>query len=131
MNQLDGLSLETRGGIELIDEEAREQYSRRLTKLKQDLENAEECGNSEHAAEIKEEIRSIVEQIKGATALGGRRRRFDSTTERSRKAVSTTLGNALQKLAKTHEPLHRHLSLCLKTGSTLSYEPDSPILWAT
>jgi len=63
---------------EMLDVQAKRDYKRRLVELRERLEDAQEVGNSERAAEIESEMDFLAREISRAVGLGGRDRRAGS-----------------------------------------------------
>ena len=127
--------LEVRGDLgdagALLDDAARAAYGRRLTELRDEMDEAREFKDDERAARAQEEIDSLAHQLKGAIGLAGRTRRAASSGERARIAVTQALRLALSKIAGNDVTLGKLLSTTIKTGAVCSYLPDDrfPLSW--
>src|SRR5262249_4190843 len=95
--------LEARGDLgdagALLDDAARAAYGRRLTELREEIDEAREFKDDERAAKAQEEIDALAHELKGAVGLAGRTRRAASSSERARIAVTQPLRLALSKIA--------------------------------
>ena len=111
---------------EMLDGKAKQDYKRRLVELRGQLEDAQELGNSERAAEIESEIDFLAREISRAIGLGGRDRRAGSVAERARLNVTRAIKTALQKISEYHSGLGEMLDRSVHTGSFCSYVPYSP-----
>ena len=115
----------TIGGLgdagEMLDGKAKQDYKRRLVELREKLEDAQELGNSERAAEIESEIDFLAREISRAVGLGGRDRRAGSAAERARLNVTRAIRAALQKISEHNRNLGEVLNLSLRTGSFCSF----------
>jgi len=63
---------------EMLDEQAKAAYRRRLSELREELEDAKELGNVERAEQAEEEIDALTRELSRAVGLGGRNRRAAS-----------------------------------------------------
>jgi len=116
---------------EMLDGKAKQDYKRRLVELREQLEDAQELGNSERAAEIESEIDFLAREISRAIGLGGRDRRAGSVAERARLNVTRAIKTVIQKVSEHHDGLGKMLDKSVRTGSFCSYVPDSltPTVW--
>jgi hypothetical protein len=60
---------------EMLDEQAKAAYRRRLSELREELEEAKELANVERAEMAEEEIDALTRELSRAVGLGGRNRR--------------------------------------------------------
>ena len=74
-----------------FDERARREIRARLRELESAIAEAEDAGNTERAALIREQRRELAEMVARDLGLGGRSRRIDDPIERARKTVSTRI----------------------------------------
>ena len=129
-----------RGGIqiaslgdagEMLDEQAKLAYRRRLSELRIELEEAKEVGNVERAEEVEQEILALTSELSRAVGLGGRNRRAASASERARQSIGKTIKTVLERIAQSDAALANILSRSIKTGTFCSYLPDPgfPIAW--
>jgi tetratricopeptide (TPR) repeat protein len=116
---------------EVLDGQAKAAYQRRLTELRQKLEDARELGDEERTEEAEEEIRAIGRELRRAVGLSGRSRRAASSSERARLAVTQGIRFALGKILKNDAELSKLLAATIKTGTVCSYLPPAgfPVRW--
>src|SRR5216683_7559080 len=69
---------------EMLDDQAKAAYRRRLSDLHEELEDAKELGNVERAERSEREIDGLTKELSRAVGLGGRNRRAASASERAR-----------------------------------------------
>ncbi|AQZ63849.1 unnamed protein product [[Actinomadura] parvosata subsp. kistnae] len=119
------------GGDDVLDEEARVRYRRRLELLDEEIDRAVELGEERRAADLDAERQALLDELRTATGLGGRPRRLGDEAERARKAVTNRIRNTLRLLDQRHPELAAHLRASVSTGSTCSYHPASEVHWAT
>jgi tetratricopeptide (TPR) repeat protein len=116
---------------EMLDEQAKAAYRRRLSELREDLEEAKERGNVERAERAEQELDALTRELSRAVGLGGRNRKAASASERARQSITKTIKAVLERIAESDDALGDVLSRCIKTGNFCSYEPDPdfPIAW--
>ena len=116
---------------EMLDEQAKAAYRRRLSELREDLEEAKERGNVERAERAEQELDALTRELSRAVGLGGRNRKAASASERARQSITKTIKAVLERIAESDDALGGVLSRCIKTGNFCSYEPDPdfPIAW--
>jgi hypothetical protein len=116
---------------ELIDEQAKRAYRRRLSELREELEEAKALGKVERAKQSEEEIEAITMELSRAVGLGGRNRRAASVSERARQAVTKAIKGVIERIARSDHALAEIFSRTIKTGAFCSYRPvpDWPITW--
>ncbi len=127
--------LEVRGDLgdagAMLDDAARAAYGRRLTELRDEIDEAREFKDNERAVRAQEEIDALGRELKGAIGLAGRDRRAASSTERARIAVTKAIRLSLNKIAENDASLGKLLSTTIKTGTVCAYIPDDrfPVSW--
>jgi hypothetical protein len=116
---------------EMLDEQAKLAYRRRLTELREELEQAKELGNVVRAEKAEQEIDALTSELSRAVGLGGRNRRAASASERARQSISKTIKSVVERIAQSDARLGNIFSRCIKTGNFCSYQPDPylPIAW--
>jgi AAA ATPase domain len=116
---------------EMLDEQAKVAYRRRLSELREELEEAKTLGNVERAEQTEQEIDALTSELSRAVGLGGRNRRAASASERARQSIAKTIKSVLDRIAQSDAALGDLLSRCIKTGNFCSYQPhsDFPIVW--
>ena len=116
---------------EMLDEQAKTAYRRRLSDLREELEEAKELGNVGRAERAEQEIDALTRELSRAVGLGGRNRRAASASERARQSITKTIKAVLERIAEADAPLGDILSRCIRTGTFCSYQnsPDFPIAW--
>lgn len=116
---------------EMVDEQAKSAYRRRLSELREELEEAKEFGNTERAEKAEAEIDALTSELSRAAGLGGRDRRAGSASDRARQSVTKTIKSVLERIAQSDAALGDIFSRCIRTGTFCSYQPDPvfPIVW--
>ncbi len=115
--------------MDLLDDQARAAYRRRLEELDADLDDAVLAHDDGRAARAQEERAALVAELSAAAGLSGRSRRMGDDVDRARKSVTMRIRNAISRIDRVHPALGRHLSLAVRTGSLCSYEPDQGVDW--
>jgi AAA ATPase-like protein len=116
---------------EMLDDQAKVAYRRRLSELREELEEAKELGNLERAEQAEGEIDALTRELARAVGLGGRNRRAASASERARQSITKTIKAVLERIAQSDTALGDIFARCIKTGTFCSYRPDPefPLTW--
>jgi tetratricopeptide (TPR) repeat protein len=116
---------------DMLDDQAKLAYRRRLSELREELDEAKELGNVERAERAEQEIDTLTKELSRAVGLGGRNRRAASASERARQSLTKTIKSVLERIAQSDPELGEILSRCVRTGTFCSYQPDPdfPIAW--
>jgi hypothetical protein len=126
---LTGQPADTGRGVEVLDEQARQAYRKRLGGIEAELTEADSANDSGRVERIEEERERLLDEMRKATGLGGRDRKMDDAAERARSAVTWRIRNAIKKLDAAHPALARHLANSVKTGVFCSYTPEKETRW--
>ena len=110
---------------------AKNAYRRRLAEIEDDIEQARATGDIERAAQADAEHDFLVRELSRAVGLGGRDRRADSASERTRAAVTRAVRQAITRIDEHHPELGEHLGRTIRTGTYCAYFPDprAPADW--
>jgi hypothetical protein len=108
---------------DLLDDQAREAYRRRLSDIEGDLAEAEEWSDVGRLDALHAERDALVSELATATGLGGRARVVGSSHERARVAATKAIAAAIDRIATVDAPLGRHLRASIRTGLQCSYQP--------
>jgi hypothetical protein len=100
----------------IIDERARREYRARLADLRTELDEALHWADFERAESIRREIDFLATQLARAFGRSGRARKTGDPIERVRKAVTNRVHDAVERIAKQHPRLGRHLRNAIRTG---------------
>src|SRR5262245_23954063 len=116
---------------EMLDEQAKVAYRRRLSELRAEVEEAKALGHVERAEHAEEEMEALTRELARAVGLGGRNRRAASAAERARQSITKAIKSALDTIAQSDATLGALLSRCIKTGTFCAYQPapDFPLAW--
>ena len=116
---------------EMLDQQAKAEYRRRLGELREELDEAKAQGNPARAERAEEEIDALTKELSRAVGLGGRDRKAASASERARQSITKTVKAVEERIAQSHSELGAIIARCIKTGTFCSYQPDPdfPIAW--
>ena len=116
---------------ELLDDQARADYRRRLSELREEFDEAKQAGRVERAERLESEIDALSRELSRALGVGGRSRRAASATERARQNITKSIRAVVEKVTQSDPKLADILSRCIRTGMFCSYHPDPtlPIAW--
>jgi tetratricopeptide (TPR) repeat protein len=121
----DDAPIDTGDAGELLDDEARDEYRRRLDDLRDTLAEAESFGDGARAVKARAEIDFLANELGRAVGLGGRARRAGSAAERARSAVQRRIKNALVRIGEAAPDLAPRLARAVRTGNFCVYRPDA------
>ncbi|MEW6272005.1 MAG: hypothetical protein AB1689_22210, partial [Thermodesulfobacteriota bacterium] len=103
------------------DARALADYRARITRLRDEVEEAERFNDPLRAARAREEMALLADELSGSH---GARRRWATDAERARLAVTKAIRYSLRKIERAHPDLGALLATAVKTGVTCRYEPD-------
>jgi tetratricopeptide (TPR) repeat protein len=109
---------------EMLDEQAKNAYRRRLADIEDDIEQARALGDPERAAQADAERDFLVRELARAVGLGGRDRRAASASERARVGVTRAVRQAMARIGAHDPQLGEHLNRAIRTGTSCAYLPD-------
>jgi tetratricopeptide (TPR) repeat protein len=118
-----GEAIDTGDAGELLDDEARRSYQRRLEDLEETVAEAESFGDTARAARAREEIEVLGAELGRAVGLGGRSRRAGGAAERARSAVQRRIKNAIDRIGEHAPALGALLGKTIRTGNYCVYRP--------
>ncbi len=108
---------------ELLDEQARASYRRRMAALRERLAEAEEAGQAARAEAAREELEALQRELSRALGLGGRVRRSGVAAERARTSAQRRIREAIRRIAELDPELGVQLSKSVRTGVFCVYRP--------
>jgi tetratricopeptide (TPR) repeat protein len=118
---------------EILDEQAKGAYRRRLAEIEDDIEQARALADAGREAQADAERDFLVRELARAVGLGGRDRRAASASERARSGVTRAVRQAIARLGEHHPELGEHLNRAIRTGTHCAYapEPGAPAAWTS
>jgi hypothetical protein len=117
-------AIDTGDAGELLDDEARRSYQRRLDDLEETVAEAESFGDATRAARAQAEIEALAAELGRAVGLGGRARRAGAAAERARSAVQRRIKNAIERIGEHAPALAALLGRTVRTGNYCVFRPD-------
>jgi tetratricopeptide (TPR) repeat protein len=128
--ELAGASHHDRDSGTLLDATARANYRRRIADLDEDLALAHDDHDIGRVQHLDGQRAALIAELSHATGLAGRPRPLGtSTTERTRKAVTARLREAIHRVRTVLPELGAHLDRSIRTGTTCRYEPAEHLTW--
>lgn len=115
-----GNELPRSGADPILDQTAKARFKARLGAMADEIQDADDAGNTARAEELRTEREALIHSLAAAAGLGGRTRRLGDQSERARKAVSARVRDALGKIDKVHPALAEHLRGALRMGTACS-----------
>ena len=116
-------AIDTGDAGELLDEEARRNYQRRLEDLEETVAEAESFGDAARASRARAEIEMLAAELGRAVGLGGRARRAGGSAERARSAVQRRIKNAIERVREYAPALATFLGRTIRTGNYCVFRP--------
>jgi hypothetical protein len=110
---------------EVLDQQARAAYRRRLTGLDEELAEAEQWNDTERASRLRAEKDFLVRELTAATGLGGRSRRLGPEAERARINVTRAIRSAISRIRDRAPDVAVHLDQTIRTRTRCSYCPPN------
>jgi hypothetical protein len=104
----------------VLDDVARQQYRRRLSRLDTEIAEAE-AGHRPGVGRIRAERDWLAAQLTANTGLSGRPRGFTDNAERARLAVGKAIRRAISRIGAADALLGEHLRKQVHTGMRCSY----------
>jgi hypothetical protein len=98
------------------------QDRKRLEKLKDKLEDAQELGNTEETAKYQQEMLEIVKPIA---------ERNITDIQRLQNTISKAINRSFAEIKKHHPELHAYLKSSINMSSGFKYTPPDNINWQT
>jgi tetratricopeptide (TPR) repeat protein len=113
---------------ELLDEQAKNAYRRRLAEIDDDIEQARALRDTRREEQAEAEREFLVRELARAVGLSGRNRRAGAASERARAAVTGAIRHAIARVREHHPELGEHLDRTVRTGAHCAYAPDAGTL---
>jgi tetratricopeptide (TPR) repeat protein len=115
----------------ILDETARAAYQRRLRRLEEELDAADQAGDTGRAARAQAEHHAVVAELRRATGLSGRRRSHSNESERARVNATRALWATVSQVESAAPLAGAHLRASLRSGRYLRYQPapGGPARW--
>ncbi len=114
---------------DVLDNEARRDYRRRIEELQREIEKADSDNDPARSVPARQELDVLIDELVKATGLGGRSRKLAHSAERARTAVTWRIRSAIKKITAAHPRMGQHLSNSIRTGYFCVYAPESTSSW--
>jgi hypothetical protein len=114
-----------------LDAQARATYKQRLEDAQEELTEAERHHDLGRISALQTEMDFLLHEL--GSVYGVRRQAAQGTAarERVRQAVTKNIRASINKIAKAHAALGKHLRNAIKMGLFCSYHPETPTEWET
>lgn len=109
----------------VLDARALTAFRARIANLREQIEQADACGDAGAGARAQTELDALVAELARHTGLGGRARTFSEANERARVAVHRAIGRALVLIERADAEAACRLRAGLSTGGRCRYLPTS------
>ncbi len=109
-----------------LDTQARDEYRKRASNLRAELERAEAMGDLGQAERARAEIEALTQELERAFGLGGRNRRVGAISERARSNAQRRIAHSLSHIRSVSPRIAEHLAATIRTGTYCVYEPIAP-----
>jgi tetratricopeptide (TPR) repeat protein len=115
----------------ILDQRAKSSYRARLRELEEELAEATSWADPVRAANARQEMQFLADELSAAVGLGGRDRKAGSPAERARVNITRAVRTVLSRIREHNPALADHLDATIRTGTFCSYSPDprAPITW--
>jgi hypothetical protein len=125
-----GLPESTLGDTEdILDQKATADIKQTRRELQEKVKDAEVNHDPARAEAAREELERLDKFISSIYGLGGRPRQTSSAPERARVNITKLISKAIDSIGAQDPALERHLRSAIKTGTSCTYEPETPIPW--
>jgi hypothetical protein len=113
------------------DRHALAAYRSRLQQIDDELDEATSWADTARVERLQVERVALLDEVRAATGLSGRRRGSGASAERARVAVRKAIGAALDRIEADDLMTARLLKTTVRTGTTCCYQPDpvAPTTW--
>jgi len=110
---------------ESLDAQALNQYRRRQSELRAELEAAQRDNDPGRVDAARHELELITSELSAAVGPRGRGRRAHSHTERARSLVTKHIRSGLDLIRRNDPMLASHLDRSIHTGTHCAYLPEA------
>jgi hypothetical protein len=114
---------------EILDDQAKREYQKRIKQLQRDAEIATELSDTQRMTTITEELEFLRAQLKRATAIRGRPRRFAASGDRQRVSVRKSTAKAIEVISQRMPDIGEHLKASIRFGFKCCYRPVQRREW--
>ncbi len=115
-----------------LDDEAKNNYKKRLAEIDGDIQKAEQENNTVYLQELTKEKQQLIEELKKGTGFGGRKQKLGNQHSQERIGIGKAIKEAIGTIENQLPEMAVHLRESIKpfSGIALSYSPKQPIEWS-
>ncbi len=124
-------SYQSSESIEILDQQALQEYRQRLAELAEEKTTAAQNGDENLFLTLEQEEEPILAELNAVAGLAGKTRYFNSEDEKARKSVTARIRNSIKRIQSLHPKLGEHLIQSISTGQFCRYSSSSSIRWLT
>lgn len=110
---------------EMLDAQALDEYRRRQSELRADLEAARRDNDLGRAEAARHELEMITDELSAAVGPQGRGRKARAHSERARSLVTKHIRSGLDLIRRSDRGLATHLDRSIHTGTHCAYLPEA------
>ena len=114
---------------EIADNEAIANSDKEWTKLKNQLEDADELGNESEVARLLEEMEILKKYRKSARGPHGKKIKFSDQAKNDRDAVIKAIDLAMDRIKARDAAAYSHFRASLSRQDAFYYEPAPAVTW--
>ncbi len=114
---------------EILDDQAKREIQKRIKQLLRDAEISAALGGTQRMSEITEELEYLRAELKRATAIRGRPRRFAASADRLRVSVRKSTAKAIELISERMPDVGEHLKASISFGFKCCYRPVQQREW--
>lgn len=111
------------------DDDSKDNIAARMKAVQQQIEIAEDVGNSEEAARGKLELNALAKEMGRLRGYRGRGPRDGGPAKRAQQAVSKAIRSAQDTITKIFPAFGAHLQTALDLASNLRYQSAKDVKW--
>ena len=129
LRSADGLAIDGGAGLPLADEETITAAKQAIDDFDERIETARDGGDIDEAMELADQRAKVTSYLGSVAGKGGVVRSTGSKRGNARTAVKNRIDDAIRKIGAHSPEMATHLARSIKTGLTISYEPETPLPW--
>jgi DNA repair exonuclease SbcCD ATPase subunit len=117
----------------VLDARARDELRKRISRLHQQIEQADANGDTTRSLQLSDELDRITTELERTLRPGGNSREFVTPAERARTSAQKAIRRALERIGEQAPDLAEKLTRSIHTGAYCRFQPadDLPHAWIT
>ena len=123
------ISSEPNQDLEATDLQSIREYKTELHKLKMQLDDAIEIGDTDKQHTLNDSISELVDHLSKVTNIKGKPRKTNSYADKCRQRIQKAISRAIKEITTKLPVLTRHFTNNPSTGFNLQYISDPKIKW--